>query len=85
MERYKVEIKKSAFKEIESLPKRDLRAVLEKINSLAENPRQYGCEKLSGQEKYRVRCGDYRILYSIEDAILVVCVVKVGHRRDVYR
>ena len=85
MERYKVEIKKSAVKEIESLPKRDLQAVLEKINSLTENPRQHGCEKLSGQEKYRVRCGDYRILYSIEDAILVVCVVKVGHRREVYR
>ena len=85
MERYKVEIKKSAVKEIESLPKRDLQAVLEKINSLTENPRQHGCEKLSGQEKYRVRCGDYRILYSIEDAILVVCVVKVGHRREVYK
>ncbi|MDE1920524.1 MAG: type II toxin-antitoxin system RelE/ParE family toxin [Candidatus Omnitrophica bacterium] len=85
MAKYKIEIRKSAVKEIEGLPKRDLQAVIEKINSLAENPRQHGCEKLSGQEKYRVRCGDYRILYSIEDVILVVYVVKVGHRREVYR
>ena len=85
MERYKVEIKKSAIKEIEHLPRRDLQAVLDKISSLAENPRPHDCKKLSGQEKYRVRCGDYRILYSIEDNVLVVFVVKVGHRKDVYR
>ena len=85
MEKYKIEIKKSVYKEIENLPKRDLQAVLEKIHSLGENPRQQGCEKLSGQEKYRVRSGNYRILYSIEDTILVVCVVKVAHRKDVYR
>jgi len=85
MAKYKIEIKKSAFKEIESLPKRDLRAVVERIHSLSENPRQEGCKKLSGQEKYRVRCGDYRIVYSIEDAILIVYVVKVGHRKDVHR
>ena len=85
MERYKVEIKKSAVKEIENLLKRDMQAILEKVHSLGENPRQEGCKKLSGQEKYRVRCGDYRILYSIEDTVLIVCVVKVGHRKDVYR
>ena len=85
MEKYKIEIKKSAVKEIENLPKRDMQAVLEKVHSLGENPRQEGCKKLSGQEKYRVRCGDYRIVYSIEDVILIVYVVKVGHRRDVYR
>ncbi len=84
MGKYKVEIKKSAVKEIEKLPKRDLQAVLEKIGSLSENPRQAGCKKLSSQEKYRVRCGDYRILYSIEDVVLIVYVVKIGHRKDVY-
>lgn len=85
MEKYKVEIKKSAVKEIENLPKRDMLAVLEKIGSLSENPRQHGYEKLSDQEKYRIRYSDYRILYTIEDVVLVVYVVKVGHRKDVYK
>ncbi len=85
MGKYKVEIKKSAVKEIENLPKKDLRAVLSKISALAEDPRPRDCKKLSGQEKYRVRCGDYRILYSIEDKVLIVCIVKVAHRKDVYR
>lgn len=85
MGKYKVEIKRSAVKEIESLHRKDLRAVLDKIAFLSENPRPHDCKKLSGQEKYRIRCGDYRILYSIEDDILVVYVVKVGHRKDVYR
>ena len=85
MGKYRVEIKKSAIKEIEHLSRRDIRDVLDKIFSLAENPRPHDCKKLSGQEKYRVRCGDYRIVYSIEDDVLVVYVVKVGHRKDVYR
>ena len=85
MAKYNIEIKKSAAKEIENLPKRELQIVLHKIHSLTENPRPHGCEKLSGQDKYRVRCGDYRILYTIADVVLIVCVVKVGHRKDVYR
>jgi mRNA interferase RelE/StbE len=85
MEKYKIEIKRSAAKEIENLPKRDLKAVWEKITGFADNPRPYDCKKLSTQEKYRVRCGDYRIVYTIENDILVVYVVKVGHRKDVYR
>lgn len=85
MERYRIEIKKSAVKEIEHLPQRDLKVVLQAIESLAVNPRPFGCKKLSHQEKYRVRCGDYRILYTIEDTVLIVCVVKVAHRKDVYR
>lgn len=85
MGRYKVEIKRSAVKEIERLPRKDIKAVLERIESLSENPRPHDCKKLSAQERYRVRCGDYRILYSIEDDILIVLVVKVGHRKDVYR
>ena len=85
MGKYKIDIKKSAGKEIEHLPRRDIKAVLDKITSLTENPRPHDCKKLSGQERYRIRCGDYRILYSIEDDILVIYVVKVGHRKDVYR
>ena len=85
MGRYSIEIKRSAVKEIERLPRHDIKAVLDAIASLAENPRPHGSKKLSGQEKYRLRCGNYRILYSIEDDVLTVFIVKVGHRKDVYR
>ena len=85
MEKYKIEIKRSAVKEIEHLPRKDILAILDRIRSLALEPRPRDCKKLSGQEKYRVRCGNYRILYQIEDDILIVLIVKVGHRKDVYR
>lgn len=85
MGKYRVEIKKSAVKEIKKLPSPDLKKILAVLASLSENPRPPGSIKLSGEEKYRVRCGDYRILYTIEDDVLVVYVVKVGHRREIYR
>lgn len=85
MAAYKVFIKKSAAKELEDIPKSDLKKIVEKIQALAENPRPAGCEKLSAQERYRIRQGNYRIVYSIEDEVLTVWVVKVGHRREVYR
>jgi mRNA interferase RelE/StbE len=79
-------IKPSAVKDIEAIPlKRDRQRVVERISKLAEDPRQSGCEKISGQDKYRVRQGRYRILYAIEDQDLLVQIVKVGHRQDVYR
>lgn len=79
-------IKPSAVKEIEAIPfKRERQKLISCLAKLAENPRPFGSEKLSGQEKYRVRQGRYRILYSIEDQNLLVYVVKVGHRKDVYR
>jgi mRNA interferase RelE/StbE len=84
--RYSIVIKTSAVKEIERIASvDDRRRVVEKIQSLADNPRPRGCEKLVGGERYRVRQGVYRIIYSIEDERLIVHVVKVGHRRDVYR
>lgn len=85
MASYRVLIKRSAAKEIEALPKRDRVRVVRRIGALAEDPRLPGCEKLSAQERYRVRQGAYRIVYSIEDDVLTVWVVKVGHRGDVYR
>ncbi len=86
MASYKILIKTSAAKEIERIASRvDRRRVVRRIQDLAGNPRPPGCEKLSSQDRYRVRQGDYRIVYSIEDDRLVVHVVKVGHRRDVYR
>jgi len=84
--RYKILIKASAAKEIEALPtKADRKRVLARIQSLAENPRPRGAEKLSGRDKYRLRQGVYRIIYSISDTVLTVHVVRVGHRGDVYR
>ena len=82
---YSLEIKRTAAKEIADLPKADCRRVIAKIQLLARDPRPHGCEKLSGAEKYRVRQGDYRILYEIGDSAKLVTVVKVGNRREVYR
>ena len=86
MARYRLLIKPSAVKDIEAIPlKRDRQRVVERISKLAEDPHPSGSEKISGQDKYRVRQGRYRILYVIEDQDLIVQVVKVGHRKDVYR
>lgn len=85
MENYKILIRKSAAKELESLPKRDLQRVVARIQSLAKNPRPTGAEKLAGDDRYSIRQGNYRIIYSIQDNELTVWIVKVGHRRKVYR
>ena len=87
MARYRVVIKPSARKEIETVgQKKDRQRVVSRIRSLADNPRPFGCEKLSGQlDRYRVREGNYRIVDLVDDEHLLVDVVKVGHRRDVYR
>lgn len=86
MARYRLLIKPSAVKDIEAIQlKTDRQRVIARISNLAENPRPFGSEKISGQDKYRMRQGRYRILYSIEDQDLLVQVVKVGHRKDVYR
>jgi mRNA interferase RelE/StbE len=85
MERYKVLFRRSVTRDLRRIPNHDLQKILAEIDSLSENPRPRGCEKLSGQERYRVRQGDYRIIYEIKDDEVVVIVVKVGHRGDVYR
>jgi mRNA interferase RelE/StbE len=86
VEKYKVSIKRSAVKEIESIPqKKERQRIIRHIGQLAEDPRPPGSKKLSGNDKYRVRQGSYRIIYSIEDNELIIVVVKVGHRKDVYR
>ena len=86
MARYSLEIKRSAARELENLPTRkDRRLVIERISNLADDPRPPGSEKLAGHERYRVRQGVYRVIYEIDDAAQAVRVVKVGHRREVYR
>ena len=82
---YSIFFKDSVWKDLDLIPKNDLQRIIERIGSLAEIPRPIGCEKLSGQEKYRLRQGNYRIVYSIQDTQLTVWVVKVGHRREANR
>jgi mRNA interferase RelE/StbE len=85
MASYELKFKKSVARDLRPFPKQDVKRIMQRIRSLADDPRPAGCEKLSGQERYRVRQGAYRIVYEIEDARLTVLVVKVGHRREVYR
>ena len=82
---YKVLIKPSAVQEVEAIPAKDRERVVRKIRALTEDPRPRGSEKLSGDDKYRVRQGRYRVVYSVSDDDRTVLVVKVGHRREVYR
>lgn len=85
MANYSVRIKRSAAKELEGIPLKDRRRIVHRIDALGTDPRPPGCEKLSGEEKYRLRQGDYRVLYEIVNRELIVMVVKIGNRRDVYR
>jgi len=82
---FKVYFKKSVEKDFSGIPKKDLQRIIKLIGSLADNPRPAGCEKLTGQERFRVRQGRYRIIYSIQDDELTVWVVKVAQRKEVYR
>jgi mRNA interferase RelE/StbE len=82
---YKVLIKPSAVKELESISKKDRQRIIVKIQALSDNPRPPGCQKLSGQERYRLRQGNYRIVYEIQDKALIVFVVKVGDRKEIYK
>ncbi|MGD0820976.1 MAG: type II toxin-antitoxin system RelE/ParE family toxin [Desulfomonilia bacterium] len=85
MAAYNIFFKRSVEKDFKTIPKKDLNRILDRIKKLAEDPRPSGSEKLTGQERYRVRQGLYRIVYSIQDNELTIWVVKVGHRKDVYR
>ncbi|MDY6838567.1 MAG: type II toxin-antitoxin system RelE/ParE family toxin [Thermodesulfobacteriota bacterium] len=82
---YRVFFKSSVEKDLAGIPKKDVKRILHRIKTLGDNPRPSGCEKLTGQERYRLRQGRYRIIYSIQDDELTVWVVKVGHRKRIYR
>ena len=77
--------RESVYKDLHAIPKTDLKKILSRIERLAEDPRPAGCQKLTGADLYRVRQGVYRIVYSIHDRTMVIHVVRVGHRREVYR
>lgn len=85
MASYELAIRRSVSKDLRQVPADDLRRLLKRIKGLAQDPRPRDTEKLSGKEHYRIRQGRYRILYEIDDRQRRVTVVKVGHRRDVYR
>ena len=85
MASYELVFRKSVATDLRQLPKADVRRIMQRIRSLADDPRPPGCEKLSSQERYRVRQGNYRIVYEIDDEKLIVLVVRIAHRRDVYR
>lgn len=86
MAKYNLQIKPSAVKELEAVSHReDRQKIVERIKALANDPRPPGCQKLSGQERYRIRQGWYRIVYEIDDQQIIIFVVKIGHRKDVYR
>jgi len=83
--KFELRVRPSVTKDTKDIPAADLKKILKRIESLGDDPRPPGSVKLSGLEYYRVRQGNYRIIYEIEDNRLIVVVVKVRHRRDVYR
>ena len=85
MAAYKVYFKASVEKDFSTIPKKDPKKILRRIQEFVDNPRPPGCEKLTGQQRYRLRQARYRIVYSVQDKELTVWIVKVGHRKDIYR
>ena len=86
MASYKIEWKSSAAKELQRLPKKTIVNILDRVNQLAYNPSPAGVRKLIGTEGiYRIRSGDYRIIYQVLESKLIIEIVRVGHRKDVYR
>lgn len=84
MAKFRIEFKPSVWKDLGEIGKADRKRILKRIEKLAEDPRPAGCKKLTGSERYRIRQGNYRILYSIEDDRLIIVIVKVGHRGEIY-
>jgi mRNA interferase RelE/StbE len=85
MAEYEILFKESVWKDLKKIPKRELKKIFSRVEKLCNDPRPMGCEKLTGEELYRIRQGNYRIVYSLQDNELTVWVIKVGHRKDVYR
>jgi len=85
MGRYELKVRPSVAKDLRGVPRAAVERILHRIEALRDAPRPHGCEKLSLSEFYRIRQGQYRILYTVSDDPPVVEVVRVGHRRDVYR
>jgi len=85
MARYRLLFKRSVAKDLHAIPKKDVQRILKRIKVLADDPRPNGCEKLTDQERYRIRQGSYRVIYEVKDDVLIIIVVKIAHRSEVYR
>ena len=85
MAKYRITVRKSAAKELEDIPKKDLRRIVKRIASLAEDARPLGSHRLTARDAYRLRQGNYRIVYMIDDQDSLIDIVKIGHRREIYR
>ncbi len=85
MTKYSLAFKKSITKDLRNIPNKGVKRILKSIELLCENPGADGCIKLSGQERYRIRQGVYRIVYEIQDTELIILVVKIAHRRVIYK
>ena len=81
---YKIYFRQSVLKDLAKIPKRELQRIIKRIEKLGSDPRPQGCEKISGQDRFRIRQGSYRIIYSIQDDKLTIWVVKIGHRRELF-
>jgi mRNA interferase RelE/StbE len=83
---YAVTIRRRAQKELEAIPSPSFQSIEEKLLSLGKDPRPAGCKKLKGAERaWRIRVGDYRVIYEIDDGASIVVIIKIGHRSDIYR
>jgi len=85
MGKYRITFTKSSVRELDGIPRKDAQRIFRRTSKLAANPRPMGYEKLSGRPLYRIRQGDYRIVYSIDDENRIVDIFKIGHRREIYR
>ncbi len=85
---YRITFNRAYIKDLRSIPEHARRQIREKVLALAANPRPDGCKKLRGEfdpPLFRIRCGDYRVVYSIDDGVLLVLIIEVGHRKDIYK
>lgn len=85
MAKYELIVRQSVRKDVEGIPRKDLTRILSKVEALRNDPKPAGSIKLSGSEYYRIRQGDYRIIYEVQDEALIIVLIKVGHRREVYK
>lgn len=81
---YQLVIDRSAQKQLGKIPPPHFNRIIKAINNLADNPRPTGCKKLTGRSGYRIRIGNYRVIYNIDDKILIVFVIDAGHRKNIY-
>ncbi|WP_019509130.1 type II toxin-antitoxin system RelE/ParE family toxin [Pleurocapsa sp. PCC 7319] len=86
MSRYRIEFDRRVKKDLRSISAKEIQRIKMAIAKLAENPRPFGCKKLKGEnnEYFRIRVGNYRVIYTVEDNVLLIVIIRVGHRQEIY-